>query len=290
MVPAINRALQRLLYQYGNIDQREVDISFETPTRERIGSLIKPTIFLFLYDIRENLDLRQGGNEAAYRDGRMIRLQPARRFNLSYMVCALTSTVDDEHLLLWRSLSTLAHYSQIPADLQDQELLELEPPLTAHVPAEEMTQQFLSLWSSLNQPLHAAFPYVVTAPATMRQISESPLVLSQTIRYSGVEEQAQPEERRAQIGGIVRNQQGIPLAGLQVALVGSTRTATTDDEGRFVLYNVPSGAVQVQITHNGTVQHATLTGQPSGTEPHPPHAVILDSGSTPTTVFDKKEG
>jgi hypothetical protein len=47
MLLDLHTALQRLLYERGNISSKEVDITFEAPTRERIDKLTRPTINVF---------------------------------------------------------------------------------------------------------------------------------------------------------------------------------------------------------------------------------------------------
>ncbi len=63
MLLELHNTIQRLIYERGNISPREVDITFEAPTRERIDKLMRPTINLFLFDLQENTDLRQSDFE-----------------------------------------------------------------------------------------------------------------------------------------------------------------------------------------------------------------------------------
>jgi hypothetical protein len=113
----IHKSIENLLYTKGQINPAEVDVRFEIPAQDWIESLIKPTINMFLFDIEENTDLRQGGRYQGTSGSRNATTRlPARRFNLCYMVCAFTSNVEDEHLLLWRTLSTLLKYSSLPLD------------------------------------------------------------------------------------------------------------------------------------------------------------------------------
>ncbi|HEU5317664.1 MAG TPA: Pvc16 family protein, partial [Chloroflexota bacterium] len=59
MLPDIARALEQLLHERGGISPREVDVRFEAPTTEWVDSLTRPTINLFLCDVRENTELRR---------------------------------------------------------------------------------------------------------------------------------------------------------------------------------------------------------------------------------------
>ena len=58
MITDVDEALRELLLQEIAIKGNEVDIKFDQPKREWSSRLNKPTINLFLFDLRENLRLR----------------------------------------------------------------------------------------------------------------------------------------------------------------------------------------------------------------------------------------
>ena len=66
------------------------------------------------------------------------------------------------------------------------------------------------------------------------------------------------------IEGRVTQRSGEPLAGAQVALVGTNIGARTDDDGRFVLLNVPAGRTQIRVLligfTMGTIDLAVIAG------------------------------
>lgn len=254
MLPALHRSLQRLIYEYGQIDQREVEISFEAPTRERVERLTRPTLSLFLYDIQENLELRQSSMETTRGNGRAMHRLASRRFDLHYMVSALTTNLDDEHLLLWRALVTLVRHPQIPENVLEQELQTLDPLPLGRVYRENDIQKQFSTWNALDMPPHPAFCYVISVPVELDPFGEAPLVLRRTTRYSGIQTTHNMWETRHQLGGVVRDKQGAPLAGISVALVGSTQEYLTDQTGHFLLRDVPTGSIQLQVGQSGAVQ------------------------------------
>jgi len=254
MLPALHRSLQRLIYERGNIDQREVEITFEAPTRERVDRLTRPTLCLFLYDIQENLDLRQSNVETTRANGRAVHRRVSRRFDLHYMVSALTTNVDDEHLLLWRALTTLVRHPQIPSDLMEEELHALDPLPVGHIQREDDIQKQFTAWSVLDVPPHPAFCYVITVPIELDPFGEVPLVLRRTTRYSGIQTTHEIREAHHQFGGVVRNKQGAPLAGVSVALAGSALDCLTNSEGQFILRDVPVGALQLRVSHGSAFQ------------------------------------
>src|SRR4051794_18141349 len=122
MLPMIHQAVRRLLYERGRIPSFDVDIRFAAPTRAWIDSLTRPTIDFFLLGVQENTDLRQTSFQSTRVNGRAERRLPPRRVDLTYMVSALASETDDEHLLLWRTLVTLMQFPELPTELLPDEV------------------------------------------------------------------------------------------------------------------------------------------------------------------------
>lgn len=152
MLLELHSALQRLLYERGQISAREVDIQFERPTREQIDKLTRPTINLFLFDLQENTELRQNDFRTRLNDRRAERYLPPRYFDLRYMVSILTSAIEDEHLLLWRVLTTLVRHPQFPADLLPEELRAPDHFVTSKVSQDDDGERLSSLWNALGVP------------------------------------------------------------------------------------------------------------------------------------------
>src|SRR3954452_18547049 len=78
-----------------------VDIAFDAPAREWSGQLSKPTINVFLYDLREAESLRTSewtGMKPT--GGRTSGAGPPMVMECSYAVTAWTQAVEDEHRLL----------------------------------------------------------------------------------------------------------------------------------------------------------------------------------------------
>src|SRR5256886_9312651 len=184
MLLELHNTLQRLLYERGLISPREVDITFEAPNRERIDKLTRPTINMFLFDLQENIELRQSNFETTRNNGRAERRTAPRRFDLRYMVSVLTTEVEDEHQLLWRVLLTLVRHPQFPPELLSEELRVLEPVLTTQVSRADEGQRLSGVCTALGVPPHPALYYVVTVPVDMNVVIEAPLLLTCTARYS----------------------------------------------------------------------------------------------------------
>lgn len=190
MLLEVHSALQRLLYERGQISAREVDIQFERPTREQIDKLTRPTINLFLFDLQENSELRPNDFQVrrGKRDNWGERYLPPRYFDLHYMVSILTSAIDDEYLLLWRVLTTLLRHPQFPEDLLPAELRVPDHLLISKVGQDDNSERLSSLWNALSVPPRAALCYILTVPVDMDQVIEAPLVLTRAVRYTNMRE------------------------------------------------------------------------------------------------------
>ena len=75
------------------------------------------------------------------------------------------------------------------------------------------------------------------------------------------------QAQQGNISGTVTEQQvSTPLASVQVRVQGLTIAATTDDQGRFVLNNVPAGTVTVVAQRLGFVMGQSQAMVTSGGE------------------------
>src|ERR687890_2217366 len=93
-----------------------VDIAFDAPAREWSGQLSKPTVNLFLYDLREAETMRTSEWSRVQKDGRTFEGRPPMIMECSYAVTAWTQAVEDEHRLLSQVLAILFAFPELPAD------------------------------------------------------------------------------------------------------------------------------------------------------------------------------
>jgi Pvc16 N-terminal domain/Carboxypeptidase regulatory-like domain len=241
MLETFSPILKTLLTTKGQIDTSTIDITFQRPTQTWINTLYRPTINFYLYDLQENTDLRQPGMEITNTGTRAIRRLPPRRFDLRFMVCAISSEIQDEHALLWRALITLSRYETIPADITPEPIQTLGIPLQARTSRPEDGPRSLELWNALGTPPQPSLMYILTVPVDLELALESPLVLTRTLRYSSKDLQRPSIDERYHIGGTIRSNTGTPMPGVSVGLQGTTREVITDANGRYVLPSVPAG-------------------------------------------------
>src|SRR5436309_9624147 len=102
MIEYLDETIKQLLVQKVPLEPSEVDISFDMPDSEWSTAISKPTLNVYLCDIRENMELRM--DEWATdrdRNGRVTKTRRGQRIDLSYLITAWTASVEDEHRLLW---------------------------------------------------------------------------------------------------------------------------------------------------------------------------------------------
>src|SRR5579859_636934 len=117
MISELDESIRHLLIKEGQLDPSEVDVSFDIPNREWSAGISKPTVNCYLFDIRENRDLRLHGAQMESMGTRnAARQRPAQRFDLTYLITAWTRAVEDEHRLLWHALQTLLRFESLPLE------------------------------------------------------------------------------------------------------------------------------------------------------------------------------
>jgi hypothetical protein len=208
MIQDVDETL-RMVVLRDALNGSDVELSFEAPTKDWTARRNKPTLNLYLYDIREDLDRRAVGYERTLGDdGRVVgRGPPPRRISLSYLVTAWTKRPEDEHRLLSAVLSTFLRFDALPEDVLEGSLADQPVPVLVTValpPAED--RSISELWTALGGELKPSLDLVVTAPIDSgRAVEAGPAVLEEprfVIAAAAVaaEEKAPTRGRRARRG------------------------------------------------------------------------------------------
>ncbi|NEQ37473.1 MAG: DUF4255 domain-containing protein [Okeania sp. SIO3I5] len=130
----------------------KITISFDTPYQGTIEN--KPAINCFLYDVRENLELRSSSwSVERQNNGKALKKRPPARIDCSYLITAWPQNEDDiqtEHELLGEVMKVLLRHRKIPEtyvvenDFEGQEipmrLISLRP---------SNVQSFGELWQAM---------------------------------------------------------------------------------------------------------------------------------------------
>jgi Pvc16 N-terminal domain/Carboxypeptidase regulatory-like domain len=247
MLTELHELLRAVVLERGRIDATEVDITFEPPSKMWIDGLVRPTLDFALIDVQENLNLRNANPQTARTNGSAQIRMPPRRVDLRYLVTALTSDTDDSHRLLWRAMVTLMRTPELPAERLPEEIQqEIHAPLLVRIAQPDAGINVLDAWSAAGAEVRPSFCCVLTVPVELEIVFELPLVLGRAAQYIDKEAPGAPEVFLS-IGGVVRDREGQLVADANVAVAGSGKVARTDAEGRYLLNNVRSGVVTLQV-------------------------------------------
>ncbi len=261
MLNDVDETLKQYLITDVPIERGEVDVSFERPTREWSGRLSKPTLNLFMFDIRERTGYRDDTPQAMrLATGAVSQMLPARRVDLSYMVTAWAREPEDEHRVLGRVLASLYRGTEIPPQYFQGELRDSEYPLLGRIAPPDHLIKPADLWGVMDNELRTSLTWVVTAPLNVFAPVTGPLV--RTVEIDFGEKHREPRERWIQVAGFV-HRKGDPLAGVggvRVSVVGTGHVAVTDPGGRFTFPGVLAGEhTLAAVTPDGTEATRTVT-------------------------------
>ncbi len=253
MIADLDETLRQLLIAELPVKNGEIDISFDQPAREWSSRLSKPTVNVFLYDVRENNVLRQHQWERLNNGGQQELAKLKRspmRVDCSYMLSTWAADPEDEHRLLTRTMLTLFRFPILPADRLIGALQNPPFDIQAKLAQHDVLTDPSDLWNVLDNEIRPSVPYVITLALDPWEVITGPLVRTRVLRlgqaqYLPYEIGLVPDARRTDlvlIAGVVRNgTDKTPRSGVEVAIKGTGFMATTDDRGRFALGSVPPG-------------------------------------------------
>ncbi len=250
MINDLDESIRKLVLSRAGFAEDSVTVSFDQPTGDWAAGLTRPTINFYLYDIRENLELRsQEWINDKLPDGRVTQKLAPRRYNLSYLITVWTQKqTEDEHAILWRVLAVLASHGTLPAEaLQGDMRYQPYPVLALTAQPSIAIQNLPDLWSVMQNQLRPSINYVVTVAMERQVAFTGPLVLTKEIQFSRIPQGAVGESLW-QIAGIIHRQDGAaePLAGVKIRLVELGLTSTSDMFGRYSFIGVRPGSFHLQ--------------------------------------------
>src|SRR5690348_18389370 len=132
MIDDLSRTLQKILTQPAlPLPLRNAAIAFERPDDK--FKPLQTTLNLFLYDVRENLELRSNELAIEKSDTQAVTHKAPMRLACSYLATAWPVGGADpalqEQLLLTQTLQALGRFPTIPAGFLQGALVGQEPPL-----------------------------------------------------------------------------------------------------------------------------------------------------------------
>jgi hypothetical protein len=166
----------------------QVSVSFAAPDDEFHSSVKLPAVDLFLYDIRENLELRSNDEYVERRaDGSGVRTRAPIRIDASYLITAWPGSSEkdrpeDEHHLLGEVMQALLRFRTLPKNVLKGSLAHQELPLPVSTLQPGRLQSLGEFWQALGGKPKAALNYTVTFSVDVAKPQEIRLVTDKTIR------------------------------------------------------------------------------------------------------------
>ena len=254
MFADLDESIRRLLVDRGNLDSGEIDIAFDMPTRDWAASISKPTINLYMYDLRENVELRNPTpwNVRSGPDNTAIKSRPDIRLDLSYNITAFANAVEDEHRLLTRTLVTLLQNPGLPDEVLQGLVAGQEIP-TYVAQNSQVFQTPADYWGSIDNDIRPSIEYRLTLTLDLAQEVPVGVVLTSQFNVAQVNGRngmvRDIEKMGLSFGGRIHRsgdtEAGIP--GTKVTLLERALDSITDDEGRYQFSNVPPGRYTLVI-------------------------------------------
>lgn len=277
MISDVDEVLRKLLTQEVDIDGNEVDIHFDQPKREWSSRLSKPTINLYLFDLRENLHLRTAEQfrTISHHDGTAeVRRNPVR-LDLRYLMTAWVKEPEDEHLLLSTAIMGLLRYPFIPANVLTEALQDQPTPIPMRVasfpPEEGPVDKFTEIWGVLDNEMHPGVLVTITISVDPYRPMVFPQVRTREVRFiqdTAIQPGGQHTRSRELshtywgVAGSIRSEKHDPST-LSLFLVEKGLPVELDKDGRFSLQDIAEGVYHLDVLFNGKVMKRQVIQVPS---------------------------
>jgi hypothetical protein len=246
MLNLLDESLEEFLRAAVPLPKREIDVSFDAPDKDWSARVSRPTINVYLWDVRRNVSERDLGMQTVHDgNGHPHRRAPLPRINCRYLVTAWTADIRDEHSLLGATLVALLRHSELDREYLQGAYRDVERVPSIEVGTGEGADNS-DFWSALGGQLKPGLDVTVTATVdSSLLVAAGPPVL----RYSIIATPAggDPVERLF-VGGRSEEQAG--------TLVSTPHGAT--EVGPEGTYLVPA-EVGDQISVEGVPVHR-ITG------------------------------
>ena len=263
MISDVDEALRSLILDSLTVSRQNVDIKYDLPSRDWASRLNRPTIDLFLFDIRENLRLRgaEQYRQVPRDDGTVEIHRNPVRIDLRYLLSAWTKDPEDEHLLLSDTLMTLLRNPTIPDKYCSEKMKKQQFPVildaAVYQPEHGPTEKVTEIWGVIGNDIHAGFIVTVTITVDPFEPRVEPQV-SAVMRNLG---QTSPDGGRAIMeSGSEKYNEGFFIetdkyepSTLTVVLSERNETMTVDEDYRVKLPTLPAGKYHLNVLYRGKI-------------------------------------
>jgi len=226
------------------------------------------TIDLFLFDVRENMELRSNEPKIERLNGQAVIQQAPMRVACTYLATAWpvggTDLVLQEQRLLAQVLQVFSKYPRIPASFLKGKLAGQEPVLPMMATHPDELKNPAEFWTAIGNKLRASVTVTVTISMEVIPPVTAPITKTGLVRLgertAADEHTLIPATRMEfyRIGGKVTSG-GSALAGAMITVAGWGLAARTDADGQYVLGVVQPGAYVLTVQANGTTKQVNVT-------------------------------
>jgi len=251
MISDLDRTLENL-FKLEFSTPLPFDLSFAIPDKNFTPvSNAKNTLNCYLYDIREDRELRQVAPRIRHTAAGFAEKEyPPARIKLSYcltawspaQVTAGTPPALDEHSLLSQILKALLKYPTLPEATLVGLLVGQQPPLPTTAVLPDGIKNSSDFWNAISGQLRPSLEYSVTISLDYQAKVTGPVVHTMQVDvYDG--------ESFYVIGGTVFNSANppTPIANAWVRVVQTEQTYVTDGEGRYRIDRILPGSYDLVI-------------------------------------------
>jgi Pvc16 N-terminal domain len=244
MLNLLDESLEDFLRAVVPLPKREIDISFDAPDKDWSARVSRPTINMYLWDVRRNIADRQFGMEMVHdENGRPHRRLPLPRVDCRYLVTAWTSDTRDEHSLLGATMAALLVHNEIDAQYLAGPYRNVLP-----IPAIEVAagdgRDNSDFWSALGGQLKPGLDVKVTATVDSSiLLPVGPPVLRYSIITSA---EGGVSSERTFVAGQTTEEPGTVISTEHGAV-------EVDEDGRFAVQAEVGDKVMVNGTVRGEV-------------------------------------
>lgn len=264
MIQAADNALKELILDSLSVSRRTVDIKFDLPSKDWASRLNRPTINLFLFDIRENLRLRGAEQQMTtfLENGSIEVKRNARRIDLRYLLTAWTKEPEDEHMLLSDALLSLLRNDTLPEKYLTEKLRVRDFPVLLNAavfqPEHGPTEKVTDIWGVVGNSIHAGYivtltitvdPYKPEIYPAVRSVSQN---VGQTEPGSKTLQPDTDKEQTYTSAFVIRTDK-YDSSTLDVRLCERNQIFPLNKEYQVSLPPLPEGKYHLDVRNNGKV-------------------------------------
>ena len=201
MLNDLDTTLRELLLEDLPQTQGDIAVVFEQPrsgwTAQK--TMAERTVNLFLYDVKENMQLRRHDWERVEKKGNDPRTvqqkRPSLRLDCFYMLTTWATDPQVEHWLLTACLQVLARYPTLPADRLRGTLCDQPYEIRTKLAAHDILTNPAEVWSALGNDMRPTVSYVVTVALDPWQPIAVPTVTTVELRVGQLESRTEDAQK-----------------------------------------------------------------------------------------------